>query len=29
MDINFSQPGKFMATFFKNGKIVIFNLEND
>lgn len=29
MDIGFSPEGKFMATFFKNGKIVIFNLENE
>ena len=28
MDICFSPMGKFMATFFKNGKIVIFNLDN-
>ena len=27
MDIGFSPEGKFMATFFRNGKIVIFNLE--
>ena len=27
MDIQFSPEGKFMATFFKNGKIVIFNLD--
>ena len=29
MDISFSPMGKFMAIFFKNGKIVIFNLETD
>ena len=29
MDISFSPLGKFMAIFFKNGKIVIFNLENE
>lgn len=28
MDISFSPQCKFMATFFKNGKIVIFNLDN-
>ena len=28
MDINFSPEGKFMACFFRNGKIVIFNLDN-
>ena len=28
MDISFSPQGKFMSTFFKNNKIVIFNLEN-
>ena len=29
MDIAFSSGGKFMSTFFKNGKIVIFNIENE
>lgn len=29
MDIAYSPQGKFMATFFKNGKIVIFNLDNE
>ena len=27
MDIKFSPKGKFLAVFFKNAKIVIFNLE--
>lgn len=29
MDIKFSPEGKFMATFFKNGKIVVFKLDGD
>lgn len=29
MDIAFSPMGKFMSIFFKNGKIVIFNIENE
>ena len=29
MDISYSPQGKFMALFFKNGKIVIFNLANE
>ena len=29
MDIAFSPQGKFMSTFFKNGKIVIFKLDGD
>ena len=29
MDIAFSPQGKFMSTFFKNGKIVIFKLDAD
>jgi hypothetical protein len=28
MDINFTIQGKFMAIFYKNAKIVIFNIEN-
>jgi hypothetical protein len=28
MDINFTIQGKFMAAFYKNAKIVIFNIEN-
>ena len=29
MDISFSALGKYLACFFKNGKIVIFNIENE
>ncbi len=29
MDIQFSKNGKFMAAFYKNAKIVIFNIENE
>ena len=29
MDITFSKCGKFLAAFYKNGKIVIFNLEKE
>lgn len=29
MDIQFSRSGKFMAAFYKNAKIVIFNIETN
>jgi WD40 repeat protein len=29
MDIQFDNSSKFMAAFFKNGKIVVFNLERE
>ena len=29
MDIQFSKTGKFMAVFYKNAKIVIFNIEKE